>query len=303
MAKQKPHQKKTYPYVLLKYVALLLSPLIFGIAIIYFQKYLTYNHDPSNDISARISRNRTDRGWRRSAIRKEVAVGRFETVLSPLPTKRSTIFKYDARVACWPSTGGIWIKHASPVELDFLKVSRRNDTEKPSERTYYWARPGNGDPDIYVPPPIQEEDFFCLKLRMLGADFWDLPLHEELHDQPIEYTISPRYKNHLGIYWSTDNHALPSMVNLTEAFLKYGPGLKGYNIVESYAERENILQELGGIHCARQPQTCSSMWCSQYPDNCDEKILLEDYNHEAGRWSRYLSGKEFLYINTSPVTS
>ncbi|KAH7377890.1 hypothetical protein BKA66DRAFT_380271, partial [Pyrenochaeta sp. MPI-SDFR-AT-0127] len=48
--------------------------------------------------------------------------------LSPEPTARSTISKHKARVACWPESGGIWIKHADLIELDFLGLDRFADT-------------------------------------------------------------------------------------------------------------------------------------------------------------------------------
>ena len=41
----------------------------------------------------------------------------------PEPKHRATLYKFGARVACWPSTGGVWIKHAVPIEMAFLDVS------------------------------------------------------------------------------------------------------------------------------------------------------------------------------------
>lgn len=192
MAKQQKLQPSVHTPSFRRYTLVLL-PLIFGIAIVYFQRHFPHSLELPNNISIIIS-NTNQRG-------KVASESRLEAVLSPVPTKRSTIFKYDARVACWPSTGGIWIKHATPVDLDFLRLSRINDTDKPLQRTYYYTTTCPIlDPDIYVPPPLAEEDFFCQKLRMLGADFWDLRPGEGLHDEPIEYTIPPKYKNHLGFY-------------------------------------------------------------------------------------------------------
>ncbi|KAF1913199.1 hypothetical protein BDU57DRAFT_521954 [Ampelomyces quisqualis] len=41
----------------------------------------------------------------------------------PIPTIRSHLTRYGARVACWPSTGGIWIKHADTVDMAFLGLN------------------------------------------------------------------------------------------------------------------------------------------------------------------------------------
>lgn len=50
------------------------------------------------------------------------------TELTFVPTQRSTILPWGAQVACWPSArDGVWIKHASPIELDFLNLSRSTD--------------------------------------------------------------------------------------------------------------------------------------------------------------------------------
>ncbi|PGH03145.1 hypothetical protein AJ80_08741 [Polytolypa hystricis UAMH7299] len=54
--------------------------------------------------------------------------------------------------ACWPSTGGAWAKHLSPVEMAYLGLDRftliRASTDSPSE------------------------DEFCTRLRRMGADFY-----------------------------------------------------------------------------------------------------------------------------------
>ncbi|KAH7380702.1 hypothetical protein BKA66DRAFT_419555, partial [Pyrenochaeta sp. MPI-SDFR-AT-0127] len=55
--------------------------------------------------------------------------------ISPEPTSRSSLGKYGARVSCWPSTGGVWIKQADLVDLNFLELSRFTDTPRQFDQT------------------------------------------------------------------------------------------------------------------------------------------------------------------------
>ncbi len=68
------------------------------------------------------------------------------------PTARSRIVKFGANVACWPSQGGFWLKKVGLVDMNFLGVYRFSDTPRQFNQT--------------------AEDEFCLKLRMLEADWW-----------------------------------------------------------------------------------------------------------------------------------
>jgi hypothetical protein len=75
--------------------------------------------------------------------------------LSPEPTEGSTITRYGARVACWPSNEQeIWIKHATPLELDYLGLQLFRDTQR------LW------------PANSTKEDLFCASMRRIGAEFW-----------------------------------------------------------------------------------------------------------------------------------
>jgi hypothetical protein len=66
------------------------------------------------------------------------------------------------RVACWPSSGGVWVKNASPVELEWLGLPRFNSVERQVEQK------------------AGEEDVFCAKLQLLGeAKFWKIPLTDD----------------------------------------------------------------------------------------------------------------------------
>jgi hypothetical protein len=206
--------------------------------------------------------------------------------MAPLPTKRSALLPYGSRVACWPSTGGIWIKHAPPIEMDFLNLSAANDTERPLEKTYYYTTTCPiTDPEVYAPPPLTEEDLFCQKMRMIGADFWDQSqIGIELNGNPIEHVIKPKYYNHLGVYWDVFSDDEPYIVNLTEARQKYDPGLKGYNTVKSFDDRLSVVEELGGFRCALNFEKCFWMWCSQYHEHCHEKDRIQNLGLVRDEW-------------------
>jgi hypothetical protein len=61
-------------------------------------------------------------------------------------------------VVCWPSDGGIWIKAATALELEWLGLSRFKSVARP---------PQYND---------TEEDLLCARLRGLGgAKFWRVP--------------------------------------------------------------------------------------------------------------------------------
>ena len=213
---------------------------------------------------------------------------------SSIPTQRSTTTPNGARVACWPTTGGIWIKHALPIEVDFLYLSRTNDTARPIPSILQITRPGNArwdDPDVHFPPPVSDEDLFCEKMRMVGADFWELSSAVELNGTPMEYVRAPKYRNELGFWfgWPQAYMQQAYMVNLTEAFEKFGPNLKGYNNVSSIHDRLSPVKELGGISCdcCDDYHRCSQMWCQQYPSNCQESTWLRGIGNASNRWAQY----------------
>jgi hypothetical protein len=72
------------------------------------------------------------------------------------PSKRSSLLEHRSRVACWPSTGGVWIKHALRPDLDFLGI------------------PYNEDVDRLWPYNSMLEDEFCYKMRLVGSSFYTL---------------------------------------------------------------------------------------------------------------------------------
>jgi hypothetical protein len=176
--------------------------------------------------------------------------------LSPEPTARSKIIHYGARVACWPDSGkGVWIRYATPLELDFLGLDCFHDTQRP------W--PLNGT----------EEAAFCTKMRMIGAEFWQLPPPESLNLRcsPLEKCVRPYIRGDLAFAWPPGGGAC--VVNFTTATTRWGLGLKGYFNAESMNHRCDISKTLGGFWC-QEPEVCEAMWCTQYPDNCNEASLL-----------------------------
>lgn len=109
---------------------------------------------------------------------------------SPEPIARSIVSKHKARVACWPSSGGVWIKHADLVELDFLDLDRFADTPQQFNQT--------------------AEDEFCKRLKMIGAEWWKLPApfeerghlgEKQFACDTIEDCFEPDINNRYLIAW------------------------------------------------------------------------------------------------------
>lgn len=177
--------------------------------------------------------------------------------------ERAALNRFGARVACWPSTGGIWIKHALPLDMSFLGLSLQFDTPRPEDLD-----------------PV-EEDAFCTKLRLIGAEFWANP--PNLTDcAPLEACVSPQIRGDLGIAWvhgEAKGTGGAHVVNLTDAIVrrKIGPGMRGYFQAPDMDRRADISEYLGGVWCPREPAVCEKLWCTQYPDYCEEaKILMSD---------------------------
>lgn len=207
--------------------------------------------------------------------------------IEPLPAStsfRSTILDYGARVACYPSTGGIWIKHAVPVELDFLVLSRSEDTKRPwPARVKRGKGPDEGDMDY------TEEDIFCERMRMVGAEFWDLS-HCDLDAGPayIRQYIPPQARVDLSFAWPgmAQDYCFTNgawLVNLSVAREYHGAGLKGWNNILSMDERSRIAKDIGALYCPIQSDMCKAMWCAQYPTYCHEWRDLSRHS-QGGLW-------------------
>ncbi|KAF2743495.1 hypothetical protein M011DRAFT_377348, partial [Sporormia fimetaria CBS 119925] len=55
--------------------------------------------------------------------------------LSPEPGMRSQVLDHGSRVACWPSSGGVYIKYADVVDMLFLDLDRFHDTPRQFNQT------------------------------------------------------------------------------------------------------------------------------------------------------------------------
>lgn len=179
------------------------------------------------------------------------------------PAVRSSLYRFGARVACWPSTGGIWMKHALPIEMSFLDLSLRYDTYRPEDLD-----------------PV-EEDAFCTKLRLIGAEFWQNP--PNLTDcSPLEECVKPHVRGDLGMAWIYGEEkglGGAHMVNLTDARIKnnLGPGMRGYFQAPDMLSRLVVSEYMGGVWCPDEQDLCTKLWCTQYPDHCNEaRHLMND---------------------------
>jgi hypothetical protein len=205
----------------------------------------------------------------------------FKNTPPPSTAFRSRILDYGARVACWPRSGGIWIKHALPLELDFLNLSRENNTRRPwppiTKRK--WQAIHSDWPSIensISEPDLFEEDVFCEKMRMIGAEYWDVPA--DMNNTGLAYVVEhvkPQISSQLAFAWpdlGEDFYVTQGawMINLTVARTEYGPGMKGWNNVHSMEERCRVAKEIGALWCPIHEELCQGMWCAQYPDHCHE---------------------------------
>lgn len=178
---------------------------------------------------------------------------------SPEPSKRSSLLKYGSRVACWPSTGGVWIKHADLVDLNFLGLERQYDTPRQFNQT--------------------AEDEFCEQLRKVGAQWWRLPpsFEDRKHlgaDQftcaTLEECFEPEVKFGYLIAWTEDERAA-CFVSAEEAEKKSDAKLSIYNNAMDMDERCNGILVLGG------------KWC-RCKEECPQLKDLDWDSREKGGW-------------------
>lgn len=154
------------------------------------------------------------------------------------PVARSTLITHGARVACWPSSGGVWIKHADVVDMEFLGVDRFEDTPKQFNQT--------------------REDEFCTKLKMTGASWWSLPptfekkrghLGKEMYRcGTLEACFEPDIHNEYLLAWP-ETETITCYVPITLAKQVGGEMLKGYRNAMDMDERCSVIMELGGRTC------------------------------------------------------
>jgi hypothetical protein len=150
----------------------------------------------------------------------------------PEPNARSTITKHGARVACWPSTGGIWIKHANLLDMNFLDLDRFEDTPRQ--------------------PDHAAEDEFCTRLRLVGADWWRFPLRLENKKNEtcntLETCFEPDIKNKYLFAWPEDQ-MIACYVSIASAENLDGELLGGYHHATNMRERCYAIERLKGKNC------------------------------------------------------
>ncbi|KAF2869095.1 hypothetical protein BDV95DRAFT_578360 [Massariosphaeria phaeospora] len=191
-------------------------------------------------------------------------------LVPPEPSARSTLTRHGARVACWPSTGGVWIKHADVVDLDFLGLNRLRDVPR------------------HLNNPTAE-DAFCKKLTLNGAEWWKLPPDFESRNalgadkfacRTLEECFAPDITNPYLIAWP---EALLSTcyISKKQAEAAGGDALGGYHNALDMEERCEIIRRLGGRECYCR-KYCAELqfldWGRRDPDdeNCGEMFELRD---------------------------
>lgn len=187
--------------------------------------------------------------------------------LSPEPTARSTPLKRGARVACWPSSGGIWIKHADLVEMEFLSLNRLKSTPRQYNQT--------------------AEDEFCTKLKMVGAEWWQLPPDFGLRGhlgkrqyacETLESCFTPDVENRFLLAWP-ETRLTACYVTIELAQERGGETLGGYWNAIDMEERCAVIRGLGGREC-RCKAECSDLgsldWSFRDPGDsgCDAPQII-----------------------------
>ncbi|KAI9757583.1 MAG: hypothetical protein M4579_003395 [Chaenotheca gracillima] len=145
------------------------------------------------------------------------------------PSKRYELS--EGQAACWPSTGGIWIKEVTPIEIAHLGLDRFNDTERSTD-------------------PV-DEDAFCKRLRMSGAQLYQLPPHWNYPItwcENVVFCTEPIVRVHLALgfpskggVWVLDTSGSPE---------RFPPGMGGLSNAFTMEERCTVLKKLGGKFCS-----------------------------------------------------
>jgi len=196
----------------------------------------------------------------------------------PSLIKRAVITSSGARVTCWPGIGGVYIKHASLAELEFLDISSTEDTVRPWYSTDEEA--------------IKKEEEFCYLLRMAGADFYRPDYWNDIPPStcrciPLERCrIMPTHKNWLGFAWrrnkTSGTWGSATVFDLRDAknSEKVGPGLHGYYNAVTMEKRSQIVENFENSwkcgtrqHLWSLPgpnRVCKELWCDQYHRHCSE---------------------------------
>jgi hypothetical protein len=163
----------------------------------------------------------------------------------PEPTNRSTLTPHGAKVACWPSSGGIWIKHVDLLDMHFLGLDCFSNTPRQ--------------------PDHAAEDAFCRRLAMLGANWWSLPPQSETMklDGPcttLESCFAPSITNpYLVAYPESTN--VVCYVPISLARENGGELLNGYHHAANMRERCAVIRSLAGqVFYCKEGEKCPDPW-------------------------------------------
>lgn len=180
---------------------------------------------------------------------------------------RSYVQKYGARVACWPSVGGVWIKHAELVDLDFLGLDRSSHTHR------------------RLPVNQTEEDEFCTRLQLVGAEWWRLPASfdrrqhlgkDQFACATLETCFKPDVKRDYLIAWA-ENERVACYVPIAEAEKKGEVRMNMFYNARTMEDRCHGIRGLGGYWCRCRtecPVLSDLDWSSRDPKDqgCDDPL-------------------------------
>jgi hypothetical protein len=180
----------------------------------------------------------------------------------PIPKMRSRLIRGGARVACWPSTGGIWLKQADLVDMDFLGLNRFADT--PKQHTYN----------------AHAEDQFCTLMKMLGADFYKLPLRAEkrrpgIACETLESCFEPDYKNNFLLAWPETSDGV-CFLDLESAKERGGEMMGGWYNAKSMDERCRVLEIGATCECKKECSHLQDLDWGFRGIECPREVVWEE---------------------------
>ncbi|KAM7198762.1 hypothetical protein V8F20_006077 [Naviculisporaceae sp. PSN 640] len=139
-----------------------------------------------------------------------------------------------AEVKCFPSSGGVYVHHCSPMELDFLDLPRCDSV------------PPSSDPAV--------EDAFCARLQLLGAKWFPSIANKHEHDGEKIFKVRvPPGEDDIHFFGVTSEGGLWVL-----AIDELGGWEKGVGRIENAANMEDKCKEiekLGGVFYAN-PRDC-----------------------------------------------
>src|SRR5215471_15891135 len=131
--------------------------------------------------------------------------------LTDLFTAKRRISLNHNRVACWPSTGGMWVKSLTAVEMAFLGLERFGE--------------------VCAAYGTPEEDVFCSKLRSLGADWYRNPSFDPI----LKMRVEVAYPENGGIW----------VLHVGDSWNQFEPEALGLSRALTMQERCIVIERLG----------------------------------------------------------